>query len=53
MALFVGVMLAFTRRTDGDRGGLDRDRASYPTVTIVVAVLYALFLNKGPSLRGA
>ena len=43
MALLVGVLLAFTVGLMATAVGLDRDRAFYPTVTIVIASYYALF----------
>ena len=43
LALAVGLMATFT--------GLDRDRAFYPTVMIVIAFLYCLFAVLGGSTR--
>ena len=41
MALVVGALLAFTVGLMATAVGLDRDRAFYPTVTIVIASYYA------------
>ena len=49
MPLLVGVLLAIAVGLVGSVGGLDRDRALYPTVTIVVASYYALFAVMGSS----
>ncbi len=49
MALLVGVLLAFTVGLMATAVGLDRDRAFYPTVTIVIASYYALFAVMGAS----
>ena len=49
MALLVGVLLAFAVGLFTTAIGLDRDRALYPTVTIVVASYYALFAVMGAS----
>ena len=49
MALLVGALLAFTVGLMATAVGLDRDRAFYPTVTIVIASLYALFAVMGGS----
>ena len=49
MALLVGVVLALAVGLFATVVGLDRDRAFYPTVTIVVASLYALFAVMGAS----
>ena len=43
MALLVGALLAFAVGLLATGLGLDRDRAFYPVVTIVVASYYALF----------
>ena len=43
MALIVGVLLAIAVGILGTSQGLDRDRAFYPTVAIVVASYYSLF----------
>jgi len=49
VALLVGALLAFAVGLLGTTVGLDRDRAFYPTVTIVIALLYALFAVMGGS----
>lgn len=49
MALLIGALLAFTVGLLATTTGLDRDRAFYPTVTIVIASLYALFAVMGAS----
>jgi hypothetical protein len=49
MALLVGVLLAFAVGLFASGFGLDRDRAFYPVVTIVVASYYALFAVMGAS----
>lgn len=51
MALLVGVLLAFTVGLLATTVGLDRDRAFYPTVTIVIASYYALFAAMGASTQ--
>ncbi len=51
MALLVGVTLAIAVGLLARVGGLDRDRAFYPTVTIVVASYYVLFAVMGASTR--
>ena len=43
MALFIGVGLAFAVAAFARLAGLDRDRAFYPTVLIVVGAFYVLF----------
>jgi hypothetical protein len=43
------VLLAFTVGLLATAIGLDRDRAFYPTVTIVIASYYALFAVMGAS----
>jgi hypothetical protein len=45
----IGVSLALAIGLMGTRVGLDRDRAFYPVVTIVVASYYALFAVMGAS----
>ena len=45
----VGVLLALAVGLFATVVGLDRDRAFYPTVTIVIAYLYALFAVMGSS----
>ena len=47
VALIVGVLLAFAVGVLATVIGLDRDRAFYPTVTIVIASYYALFAVMG------
>jgi len=49
VALLVGALLAVAVSLFAAGVGLDRDRAFYPTVTIVVAALYALFAVMGAS----
>jgi hypothetical protein len=49
MAPIVGALLAFAVGLMGTTTGLDRDRAFYPTVTIVIAAYYALFAVMGGS----
>ena len=49
MALLVGTFLAFAVGLLATASGLDRDRAFYPTVTIVIASFYALFAVMGAS----
>jgi len=49
VALMVGVFLAFGVGLMARAIGLDRDRAFYPTVTIVIASYYALFAVIGAS----
>lgn len=49
MAFMVGATLAFAIGLMATLTGLDRDRAFYPTVTIVIAFLYALFAVMGGS----
>jgi hypothetical protein len=51
VALLVGVLLAFTVGLMATAVGLDRDRAFYPTVTIVIGSLYALFAVMGASTQ--
>ena len=48
-AFLVGVVLAFAVGVFATLVGLDRDRAFYPTVMIVIASLYALFAVMGGS----
>jgi hypothetical protein len=47
VALIVGALLAIAVGLFASSVGLDRDRAFYPTVTIVVASYYALFALMG------
>jgi hypothetical protein len=49
VALLVGALLAVTVGLMATAVGLDRDRAFYPTVTIVIASYYALFAAMGAS----
>jgi hypothetical protein len=51
MALLVGALLAFGAGLLGRGSGLDRDRAFYPTVAMVVASYYSLFAVMGASTR--
>jgi hypothetical protein len=49
VALLIGVFLAVAVGLFATSVGLDRDRAFYPTVTLVIAFLYALFAVMGGS----
>ena len=49
MALLVGVLLALSVGLFATTTGLDRDRAFYPVVTIVIALYYVLFAVMGAS----
>ena len=51
MAFLVGVLLAVAVALFATVTGLDRDRAFYPTVTIVIGLLYSLFAVMGGSTR--
>lgn len=51
MPFLVGVVLALAVGVFARVTGLDRDRAFYPTVAIVIAVLYCLFAVLGGSTR--
>ena len=51
MALIVGAVLALATGLFATGVGLDRDRAFYPVVTIVVASYYALFAVLGASTQ--
>ena len=51
MALLIGTLLAFVVGLFATVVGLDRDRAFYPTVMIVIAFLYALFAVIGASTQ--
>jgi hypothetical protein len=51
MPLLVGVVLAFAVGLLATAFGLDRDRAFYPTVAIVIASYYSLFAVIGASTR--
>ena len=43
MAYMIGILLAFAVSTFAKFSGFDRDRAFYPTMTVVIASYYALF----------
>jgi hypothetical protein len=49
MAFIVGVLLAIGVGLFATSLGLDRDRAFYPTVMIVIAMVYVLFAAMGAS----
>lgn len=49
MALLVGTLLAVAVALFARVVGLDRDRAFYPTVMVVIAALYSLFAVMGGS----
>lgn len=49
MSFLIGASLALGVGIFGTRVGLDRDRAFYPTVMIVIASLYVLFAVMGGS----
>jgi hypothetical protein len=51
MALMVGALLAVAVGMLARASGLDRDRAFYPTVLIVIASYYCLFAVMGASTR--
>ena len=51
MELLVGVVLAASLGIFATIVGLDRDRAFYPTVVVVIASYYALFAVMGGSTR--
>lgn len=51
MALSIGALLALAVGLLASSVGLERDRAFYPTVTIVVASYYALFAVMGASAQ--
>jgi len=51
MALLIGALLAFAVGLLATATGLDRDRAFYPTVAIVIASYYSLFAVIGASTR--
>ena len=51
MAYLIGAVLALAICGIATLAGLDRDRAFYPTLTIVIASYYALFAIMGGSLR--
>ncbi len=50
MGYLVGVVLALIAGVFGTLVGLDRSRAFYPTVMIVIALLYGLFAMLGGSM---
>ena len=49
VSLLVGMLLAMAVGVFATASGFDRDRAFYPTVTIVIASYYALFAVMGAS----
>jgi hypothetical protein len=49
VALVVGLVLPLVIGVFGTRTGLDRDRAFYPVVMIVIALLYVLYAAIGNS----
>lgn len=51
MPYLIGIVLAVIAAAFAWIVGLDRDRAFYPTVMIVIAVLYGLFAAIGGSMR--
>jgi hypothetical protein len=51
VALLVGVLLAIAIGLMATVVGLDRDRAFYPTVTMVIGLLYSLFAVMGGSTQ--
>ena len=51
MEYLIGLVIAIAVFALGRFGGFDRDRAFYPTVTIVVAHYYGLFALVGGSLE--
>jgi hypothetical protein len=51
MALMLGALLAMAAGLLARASGLDRDRAFYPTVAIVIASYYSLFAVMGTSTR--
>ncbi len=51
MAYLIGVVLALAVAAYATALGLDRDRAFYPTVLVVVAAYYVLFAAMGGSGR--
>lgn len=51
MALLVGTLLALAVGLSATGLGLDRDRAFYPVVTMVIASYYALFAVMGASMH--
>ena len=51
MAYLIGIGLALAILLSVRLVGLDRDRSFYPTVMIVIALLYGLFAVMGGSMR--
>ncbi len=51
MPLLIGALLAFAVGLFATTSGLDRDRAFYPTVAIVIASYYCLFAVMGAPTR--
>jgi hypothetical protein len=51
VAILVGALLPLVVGLFATATGLDRDRAFYPTVTIVIAMLYAFFAILGGSTQ--
>ena len=51
MGVVIGALLALAVGLMATAVGLDRDRAFYPTVAIVIAALYAMFAVMGASSR--
>jgi len=51
VALIIGVLLALAVGVMGTTVGLDRDRAFYTTIMIVIAFLYSLFAVIGGSTQ--
>jgi hypothetical protein len=51
MEFLVGAVLALSVELFATFSGFDRDRAFYPTVTIVIALYYALFAVMGGSAQ--
>ena len=49
MAILIGAVLAIVASLFATGVGLDRDRAFYPVVMIVIAILYGLFAVMGGS----
>jgi hypothetical protein len=47
MHIFIGIVLALAVGVFARWGGMDRDRAFYPTVMMVIAGLYVLFATLG------
>ena len=51
MEFLIGAVLALSVGLSATFIGLDRDRAFYPTVMVVIATYYALFAVMGGSIR--